>query len=246
MEGSPESELVLDYGKICCQYFVAPMGSGKTEAIKSLIHSAAKTGIYKWFLVMSPTRLSGEWDCLPDEAVVSFSPEKMISIYRQIRKYREKCHKEGKKAIKKRGCVILDDCIGSAQKLWHYAGKKGGDPEDNFLNCFIQTRHSAIDIWISSQTYCGAVPSVRNLMNYVWIWNSTNPSVTKPLHAFVGGRCDSHRHFVKVLNEATQHDDYAVLVVKPQAKTFEGTYTSFVPEMVKPFKLKFKLPFKVS
>ena len=105
MEGSPESELVLDYGKICCQYFVAPMGSGKTEAIKSLIHSAAKTGIYKWFLVMSPTRLSGEWDCLPDEAVVSFSPEKLISVYRQIRKYREKCHKEGKKAIKSKPCV---------------------------------------------------------------------------------------------------------------------------------------------
>lgn len=83
-------------------------------------------------------------------------------------------------------------------------------------------------------------------MNYVWVWNTTNPSVTKPLHAFVGGRCDSHRHFVKVLNEATQHDDYAVLVVKPQAKTFEGTYTSFVPEMVKTFKLKYKLPFKVS
>ena len=57
--------------KINCQYFVAPMGSGKTEAIKSLIHSAAKSGVYKWFLVMSPTRLSGEWDCLPDEAVVS-------------------------------------------------------------------------------------------------------------------------------------------------------------------------------
>ena len=83
-------------------------------------------------------------------------------------------------------------------------------------------------------------------MNYVWVWNTTNPSVTKPLHAFVGGRCDSHRHFVKVLNEATQHDDYAVLVVKPQAKTFEGTYTSFVPEMVKPFKLKYKLPFKIA
>ena len=82
MEGSPESKLVLDYGKICCQYFVAPMGSGKTEAIKSLIHSAAQTGIYKWFLVMSPTRLSGEWDCLPDEAVVSFSPEKMQCNYR--------------------------------------------------------------------------------------------------------------------------------------------------------------------
>ena len=83
-------------------------------------------------------------------------------------------------------------------------------------------------------------------MNYVWIWPTTNPSVTKPLYAFVGGRCDSHRHFVEVLNEATKDDDYAVLVVRPQAKTFSETYTSFVPELAPPFKLKFRLPFKVS
>ena len=74
------------------------MGSGKTEALKNLIRSSAEKGIYKWFLVLTPTRLSGEWDFLPPEAVVSFSPEKVINVYRQIRKYRMKCHEEGKPA----------------------------------------------------------------------------------------------------------------------------------------------------
>ena len=145
--------LQIDYGKICCMYFVAPMGSGKTEALKNLIRSSAEKGIYSWFLVLTPTRLSGEWDFLPKEAVVSFSPEKVIDVYRQIRKYRMKCHEEGKPAHLSRGCILMDDCIGSAQRLWYYTDKKGGDSEDNFVNCWIQTRHSKVDIWVTSQHY---------------------------------------------------------------------------------------------
>ena len=82
-------------------------------------------------------------------------------------------------------------------------------------------------------------------MNYVWVWNKTNPSVTKPMYKFVGGGCENHRRFVQTLSSATS-EPYSVLVVKPREKTFEKMYTSFTPEMAPPFKLNYKLPFKIS
>ena len=239
-----EGGLKIEYGKICCQYFVAPMGCGKTSVLKSLIRSAAAKGVYSGFLVMSPTRLSGEWDELPEEAVVSFSPESLVSIYRQIRHYKEKCHADGQKPKLRRICIILDDAMGSVNKLWQYNGGKGADPEDSFLNCFISTRHYKIDLWVTAQHYTGAPPYFRNCMNRVWIWPTSNPAVTKPLYQFVGGLCDSHKHFCEVLREATR-EPYSVLVVNPKAKTFEEMYTSFTPELPKPFQLNYKLPFNV-
>ena len=48
---------------------------------------------------------------------MEFSPERFLDVFEQIGAYRMQCQKQGKKANLRRGLIVLDDTVGSNQRL---------------------------------------------------------------------------------------------------------------------------------
>ena len=237
VESAPAQGLTLEFGKCCICSFFGRMGAGKSQMIKSLTYQASKCGVYSWILVMCPTKFNNDYDYLPDEAVVAFSPDKFLKVFEDIGRYRSQCQAKGKKADLRRGLIVLDDTVGSNQKLMYRPA---------FVNAFVTCRHfGPIDLWTTAQYYTGVPPVVRSLTNYCFVWRTQGQGQLKGMYTFAGGMCENYKHFRQLLNDTTKKP-YSCLVYRSNQPDFESSYISFSPEMAPNFKLNYKLPFKIS
>ena len=59
----------FDFGKYTVVSLVGKMGSGKTEAIKSLVYAGTKAGVWKYAVVFCPTKWTGSYDWLPEHGI---------------------------------------------------------------------------------------------------------------------------------------------------------------------------------
>ena len=228
----------IEWGKLFVGYLLGRQGAGKSNMIKNIVRQSVESKTHAWYCAMTPTRHAGEFDYLDPASVVEFSPEKFLSIFTQIKAYREKCAKDKKKCKLSRGLLILSDTCGANQRLMF---------RPDFINAFICLRHyGPIDLIVDSQVYTGCPPVFRSLCTHICMWRTQGSSQTKKLHTFAGGMVDGgHKEFRRVLNEATS-EDYSVLVYTANRPSFEKSYMSFVPKLADDFRVTYKLPFKIS
>ena len=233
-----EDGWTIDWGKLFVCYLLGRQGCGKSTMIKEIVRQSLESKTHAWYCAMTPTRHAGEFDYLDPDSVVEFTPEKFLSIFEQIKKYRERCAKDKKKPTLKRGLLILSDTCGSNQRLMF---------RPDFVNAFICLRHyGPIDLIVDSQVYTGCPPVFRSLCTPICAWRVQGSAQTKQLYTFMGGMVDGgHREFRRLLNEATE-EDYSVLVYTANQPTFEKSYMSFKPDIEKDFRVRYKLPFKIS
>ena len=228
----------FDFGKYTVISLVGKMGSGKTEAIKSLVYAGFKAGIWKYCVVFCPTKWTGSYDWLPEEARFQFKGkgERVLSIFDKIGKYRAKCAKEGKTPKMIRGCLILDDCAGLSQRLFY---------QPRWLSAFVTCRHHGpLDIINAVQYFTSLPPAIRNLTTHAILFNTSGYNVVKALYVNFGGGFRTFDEFREAFMRMTAEDHSAMIYVAGQ-KTVEDSYFGFRFAMAPPFKLSFKLPVSI-
>ena len=228
----------FDFGKYTVVSLVGKMGSGKTEAIKSLVYAGTKAGVWKYAVVFCPTKWTGSYDWLPEHARFKFTGkgEKVLSIFEKISAYRAKCAKEGKTPNMVRGVLILDDCAGLSQRLFY---------QPRWLSAFVTCRHHGpLDIINAVQYFTSLPPAIRNLTTHAILFNTMGYNVVKALYVNFGGGYRNFDEFREAFMQMTAEDHMAMIYVAGK-KTTEESYFGFRFEMAPEFKLEYKLPFEL-
>ena len=119
-----------------------------------------------------------------------------------------------------------------------------------FINILIRLRKvGPADLVFTSQVPLGVPPVVRATCTEIIAFRTQGHAATKKLFKFMGGMIDGgHREFVEVLNRATE-TPYSCLIYTANRPTFEESYISFTPadpSDEKRWKLKYRLPFKIT
>ena len=229
-----ENELTIDWGKLAVIFLCGRMGCGKSTAIEAIVRNSAENGVHDWVVAFTPTMYTGEFSFIPKEACFEFGDgSKLLKMYSQIQAYKKRCALKNKTAKLKRGLCIISDCMGNNSKLMNRL---------EFVNYFITSRHfGPIDLLIDGQRHTAVVPAVRQLATHVFIWKTSSPAQIKSLYQFAGGHCENQKEFRSILKAATKKPYYCLLYRKDAVEP----YMSFCFEIPKPFKLSYKLPFRV-
>jgi hypothetical protein len=142
-ESTARAGLSLDLtSRPCWVVCIARAGSGKSVLIRSIMHSAAQSGVYKHIVCSTQTGkcLNNEYEWLPDHAVREMQHvEEIFTIFETLKKWKTK---NPKKQIQP-WALILDDIYGGASASLVYNPKW-----IHICSCF---RHYNCSIFISVQ-----------------------------------------------------------------------------------------------
>ena len=217
------------------------MGQGKSTLVRSIVKQGVKAGRWKAIVCFTPT--PEEFWYLPEHAIYSKTDwaDKFLGIFAQMDAYKERCVKDKKEPRMTPMLCLLDDTVGSNARLMY---------NPVFINILIRLRKfGPCDLIFTSQVPLGVPPVVRSVCSEIIAFRTQGHAATKKLFKFMGGMIDGgHREFVEVLNRATE-TPYSCLIYTANKSTFEESYISFTPadpSDEKRWKLKYRLPFKIS
>ena len=161
--------------------FVARRNSGKTHLQQHLLYVLAKSGKFKWVLVIYPTAFTGSWSAIVGEDAVLpvFDPEQVETLMQRQADLRED-------GIDNPGLLILDDCLGSANFQ-----------SDLFTKIASAGRHYRITVWASFQHYHKCPTVIRTNADYLYVMGVQNERVLKSLWDEYGGLSFNDVKFVK-------------------------------------------------
>ena len=151
--------------------FVARRNSGKTHLQKFLLYTLARAQRFKWVLVICPTAFTGDWGSIvgPENVLPVFNPDQVETLMERQAELRED-------GVDNSGCLILDDCLGSANFQ-----------SELFTKIASAGRHYRITVWASFQHYFKAPTVIRTNADYLMIMGVQNERVIKALYEEYGG-----------------------------------------------------------
>ncbi|MDR3550793.1 MAG: hypothetical protein P4L31_05225, partial [Candidatus Babeliales bacterium] len=205
--------------------------SGKSHMTKYIIYSYCNLGYFTGGgLVFSPTKFNGDYNFMPDKAVIDHYDENILQRHignlRRLTAEGKKIH--GEKWKLKPNFVILDDC----QDLLRQSA---------FFNNWISTyRHTSTSVFIISQMLASRATIstlLRNSTTFAMMWPSISKNNIDAMYAAYGGVYDSLEEFKKALLKCKKRK-YSCLLYKALQKK-KNTYTAIIAEEVPPFKMTF-------
>ena len=145
--------------------FIARRCSGKTHLQQHLLYVLAKAGRFKWVLVICPTAFTGDWGAIVGEKNVLsvFNEEQVETLMQRQADLRED-------GVDNSGCLILDDCLGSADFQ-----------SSLFTKIASAGRHYRITVWASFQHYHKCPTVIRTNADYLYIMGVQNEKVIRCL-----------------------------------------------------------------
>ena len=151
--------------------FVARRNSGKSHLAKWILYTLARAQRFKWVLVICPTAFTGDWGSIvgPENVLPVFDGEQVETLMQRQADLRED-------GIDNPGCLILDDCLGSANFQ-----------SDLFTKIASAGRHYRITVWASFQHYHKCPTVIRTNADLVFVMGVQNEKVIRSLYDEYGG-----------------------------------------------------------
>ena len=230
-EEDPRSGLELDLtSRPCWVVCIARAGSGKSVLVRSIMHSAAKRGVYKNIVCFTQTgtTLNSEYEWLPPHAVRECKDvEQIFAIFDKLKAWKKK---NPRKEIQP-WCLILDDIYGQASSKLVYNPRWS-----HVVACF---RHYNCSIFISVQFWSAISPHMRSAIDYLAVFRTRSKAAIQGLYAICDAHFDSKREFMEVLQQCTRKKHHCMFY-DARAPDRETAFRSFVATPPPPFRLQFE------
>jgi hypothetical protein len=222
-EHDTKISIPIDKPKIWC--LIGKPGSGKSVALKSIIYDYCQAGYFKFGICYTRTKMSDEYDWLPDKDVHEKFDDEILGKYLdKLKKWRE--NNNNKKLPN--SFLILDDYLGVLKPYTAI-----------FSNFVITHRHYGITLFITSQSIarnCSTI--IRDCTNYYVLYKTSFKNSTKHLYECAGQLLDNYDQFKEVLDQTTK-EPYAALMFCADQNSREDAYTKFKATVPPDFKLQF-------
>ena len=146
--------------------FIVRRNRGKTYLQKWILYTLARAQRFKWVLVICPTSFTGDWASI-------VGPENVLPVFdaAQVETLMERQAELREDGIDNPGCLILDDCLGSADFQ-----------SSLFTKIASAGRHYRITVWASFQHYHKCPTVIRTNADYLYIMGVQNERVLKSLY----------------------------------------------------------------
>lgn len=212
---------------------VGTCGSGKTWMLKSIMYQHAVKKHFKFGVVYTATKFTGDYTWSPDRSVRAWDEEHFKGYIENLKtKTEQGVAKEGKDFKLPHNYVIFDD-------------NNGILTQSEFMINFISThRHTRTTVFILSQllTSRGSVSTtMRANTSFALMWPTPNHKNIKGLYENFGGSIESFKEFKDKLFACRQRP-HSCLVLKNSIEntTPEEEFTTIVAApFPKDFQLKF-------
>lgn len=204
--------------------FTGSPRSGKTFLIKSLLYQYAKEKYFKFGLVFSGTKFTGQFSCVPEKYIRDKWDDAFFEDYlARLRKLKL----EGKLQP---NFLILDDMIGKLVG-------SSSNVLQNLISCY---RWYDMTIFISTQYLSAGLATtlLRECATYAFMFRSHIRNSIKALYESFGYQCENQDIFQEMFNQATDEQYYCLLAVLNESKE-KDCYRSFKADSYPEFKLKF-------
>lgn len=158
---------------------VGSCGSGKTFALKKIIYEHSKNSHFKFGVVYTATKFTGDYSWSPDKSVMEFDEEHFKKYIGNLKKkVEEGVAKHGKGWKLPHNYCIFDD-------------NNGMLTQSEFMINFISThRHTSTTVFVLSQmlTARGAVSTtMRSNTSFALMWPTASQTTLKGLYDNFGG-----------------------------------------------------------
>ena len=214
----------------CWVVCIARAGSGKSVLVRSIMHSAAKQGVYKHIICFTQTGkcLNDEYKWLPDHAVRECKDvEQVFEIFDKLKRWKRA---NPTKQIEP-WALVLDDIYSQASSKLVYNPRWS-----HIVACF---RHYSCSIFISVQFWSAISPHMRSAVDYLAVFQTRSKAAIQGLYAICDAHFDSKRDFMRLLQESTKKKHHCMFY-DARAPDRESAFRSFVATPPPDFKLKFE------
>ena len=185
--------------------------SGKSYLIKYLISQCLENKIFKFGIVICPSKFNGDYNFLPDKYVYEGNTEIILEKYLTFitTKYKDKIPNN---------FIIFDDCLGNLH-----------DKSELFISFISRYRHFKCSVFITSQYTNLLSTLIRQQMSYCWIIGHVQNELSyKALYNCCGQICNNYNDCVETIDNITSvqyqamvYDAYNSMFYKFIAPTFE-------------------------
>lgn len=183
---------------------IAPRGSGKSVAVKSICHSLRHV---PRFIVVSLTEKNNKFfgDFIaPSGIYYKWDSKILTNLFESQTKL---IQKYGKNSLKTHAVLILDDCLAD-KKIWK---------EDSISELILNGRHSNITFIFTLQYSIGIAPSLRSNIDFVFIYALESVKEKRQIHEYYAGMFDKFTDFKHVFDMITE--DYQAMVINRKIKS---------------------------
>jgi hypothetical protein len=199
----------------CTIVCIGKRRSGKSFLIRDIFYNKRTI---PYGLIFSGTEASNPFfsDFVPSTIIHdSYDPEKVEALLnlqkKKLKKGRVEGFKDGK-APKNNCFVVLDDCIHN-EKSWRN--------DETIKKLFFNGRHSNALLAITSQ-YCHALPpSLRNNIDYVFLFFDNNLQSRKKLYECFAGFIPNFDSFNDIFDQCTLNNECLVIRNDVKSKNLE-------------------------
>jgi ABC-type dipeptide/oligopeptide/nickel transport system ATPase component len=203
--------------------------SGKSTAIKALMHYYAKKKYFKFGICITGSAWNGDFDFLPKKAVWEGYDEDRFKAYIDVLEKRAIALHKQKKTLPP-SFIILDDLLGEV------------DNSPWFRSLLYRFRQYKLTIFFSAQ-YApdskGSCTAMRACTNIAFMFPSTMKNQVEAMFRAWGGYFDNEEEFKRALIQVERRQ-YACLLFQKGMKEKKKAYMSFkVNPPPENFKIKF-------
>jgi hypothetical protein len=182
---------------------IAPRGSGKSVAVKSICYSLRHV---PRFIVVSMTERSSPFFSnfiAPSGIYYEWRKEILTDLFDKQDKIIQKYGKENPKT---HAVLILDDCLAD-KKIWK---------EDCITELVLNGRHKNITFIFTLQYSIGISPALRGNIDFVFIYALESIKEKRQIHEYYAGIFDKFNEFKHVFDQITEN--YQCMVINRKIK----------------------------